>query len=87
MEFKIDNKQIEILKTVKDKTKEIYDYLSNNINTIYEKNQGNHFQDGILRMAKGIEWILSQVEKNNIKFQMDITYLIKKKIKKKIRKK
>ena len=42
MEFKIDNKQIEILKTVKDKTKEIYDYLSNNINTIYEKNQGNH---------------------------------------------
>ena len=77
MEFKIDNKQIEILKTVEDKTKEIYDYLSNNINTIYEENQGNHFQDGILRMAKGIEWILSQVEKNNIKFQMDITYLIK----------
>ena len=37
MEFKIDNKQIEILKTVEDKTKEIYDYLSNNINTIYEK--------------------------------------------------
>ena len=58
MEFKIDNKQIEILKTGEDKTKEIYDYLSNNINTIYEENQGNHFQDGILRMAKGIKWIL-----------------------------
>ena len=52
------NSKIEILKTVEDKTKEIYDYLSNNINTIYEENQGNHFQDGILRMAKGIKWIL-----------------------------
>ena len=35
MEFKIDNKQIEMLKTVEDKTKEIYDYLSNNINIIF----------------------------------------------------
>ena len=52
------NSKIEILKTVEDKTKEIYDYLSNNINTIYEENQGNHFQDSVLRMAKGIKWIL-----------------------------
>jgi len=52
------NSKIEILKTVEDKTKEIYEHLSNNINTIYEENQGNHFQDGILRMAKGIKWIL-----------------------------
>ena len=52
------NSKIEILKTVEDKTKEIYDYLSNNINTTYEENQGNHFQEGILRMAKGIKWIL-----------------------------
>ena len=52
------NSKIEILKTVEDKTKEIYYYLSNNINTTYEENQGNHFQDGILRMAKGIKWIL-----------------------------
>ena len=58
MNFEIDNKKIEILKTVEDKTKEIYDYLSNNINTTYEENQGNHFQDAILRMAKGIKWIL-----------------------------
>ena len=60
--FSLGNKEkfskIEILKTVEDKTKEIYDYLSYNINTIYEENQGNHFQDGILRMAKGIKWIL-----------------------------
>ena len=31
------------------------------INSIYEENQenqGNHFQDGALRMAKGIKWIL-----------------------------
>lgn len=46
------------MKTVEDKTKEIYGYLSHNINTIYEENQGNHFQDGILRMTKGIKWIL-----------------------------
>ena len=52
------NSKIKILKTVEDKTKEIYDYLSNNINTIYEENEGNHFQDEILRMAKGIKWIL-----------------------------
>ena len=34
------NSKIEILKTVEDKTKEIYYYLSNNINTIYEENEG-----------------------------------------------
>ena len=52
------NSKIEILKTVENKTKDIYDYLSHNINTIYEENQGNHFQDVALRMAKGIKWIL-----------------------------
>ena len=52
------NSKIEILKTVEDKTKEIYYYLSKNINTIYEENEGNHFQDDILRMAKGIKCIL-----------------------------
>lgn len=52
------NSKIEILKTVEDKTKEICNYLSKNINTTYEENQGNHFQDSILRMAKGIKWIL-----------------------------
>lgn len=52
------NSKIEILKTVEDKTKEIYYYLSKNINTIYEENEGNHFQDDILRIAKGIKCIL-----------------------------
>lgn len=52
------NSKIGILKTVEDKTKEIYYYLSNNINTIYEENEGNHFQDDILRIAKGVKCIL-----------------------------
>ena len=33
-------------------------YNSQGIKTIYEENQGNHFKDGTLRMAKGIKWIL-----------------------------
>lgn len=52
------NSKNETLKTVEDKTKDIHDYLSNNINTIYEENEGNHFQDANFRMAKGIKWIL-----------------------------
>ena len=24
----------------------------------FEENEGNHFKDGVLRMAKGIKWIL-----------------------------
>lgn len=52
------NSKNETLKTVEDKTKDIYDFLSNNINTIYEENEGNHFQDANFRMAKGIKWIL-----------------------------
>jgi len=60
--FSLGNKEakskIEILSTVEDKTKEIYEYVSKNINSIYEENEGNHFKDGVLRMAKGIKWIL-----------------------------
>ena len=52
------NSKIEILQTVEDKTREIQDFLSKNIETLYEENEGNHFKDGVLRMAKGIKWIL-----------------------------
>ena len=60
--FSLWNKEakskIEILSTVEDKTKEIYEYVSKSINSIYEENEGNHFKDGVLRMSKGIKWIL-----------------------------
>ena len=60
--FSLGNKEakskIEILSTVEDKTKEIYEHVSKSINSIYEEKEGNHFKDGVLRMAKGIKWIL-----------------------------
>ena len=46
-----------ILKTVEDKTKEIYNILGN-IKKVFEENEGNHFQDANIRVAKGIKWIL-----------------------------
>ena len=46
-----------ILKTVEDKTKEIYNILGS-INKAFEENEGNHFQDANIRVAKGIKWIL-----------------------------
>lgn len=55
---KEDKTKIKILSTVKDKTKEIYEYVSKNINCIYEENEGNHFKDATLRIAKGIKWII-----------------------------
>lgn len=49
----------ETLKTVETNTKEIEKiYKNKNISTIYEENEGNHFQDAPLRIAKGIKWIL-----------------------------
>ena len=41
--------------TVK-KLEQIYNLQG--IKTIYEENDGNHFKDAVLRMAKGIKWIL-----------------------------
>lgn len=50
----------EIMNKVEICTKELYEYyLSIGIDTIYEENQGNHFQDVEERIAKGINWILS----------------------------
>ena len=34
-------------------------YNNKNIKTIYEENEGNHFQDVAYRIAKGIKWILN----------------------------
>lgn len=55
-ESKVKNK---VLATVEDNTKDIEKiYNLQGINTIYEKNEGNHFKDASLRMAKGIKWII-----------------------------
>ena len=35
-------------------------YHSQGIKTIYEENEGNHFYEPDLRMAKGIKWILKE---------------------------
>lgn len=49
----------EILRAVEDNTREIAGYFSENgINTVFELNKGNHFQQGALRTAKGIKWML-----------------------------
>ena len=56
---KESNTKNELLKTVKDKTIELVDHYKNiGIDTIYEENIGNHFQDVTKRIAKGINWIL-----------------------------
>ena len=56
---KESNTKNELLKTVKDKTIDLVDhYKSIGIDTIYEENIGNHFQDVTKRIAKGINWIL-----------------------------
>lgn len=55
---KESNSKTQILQKVKCNTMLIYENLSKNINTIFEENEGNHFKDTSLRMAKGIKWIL-----------------------------
>lgn len=55
-ESKVRNK---ILSTVEANTIELEKmYRGKGIKTIYEVNEGNHFKDAILRMSKGIKWIL-----------------------------
>ena len=55
-ESKVKNK---VLATVENNTKELEKLLNDKgIKTIYEENEGNHFQNADLRMAKGIKWIL-----------------------------
>lgn len=48
----------QMLCTVEDNTKEICELIKNNgIESIFEMNEGNHFKDADLRLAKGIKWI------------------------------
>ena len=47
-----------ILKVVEEKTKLIQEYLSNKVKTIYEENEGSHFNETAKRIAKGIKWSL-----------------------------
>lgn len=49
-----------LLKTVKEKTTEIYNLFGGaGIDTVFEMNPGNHFKDADKRLAKGIAWVLS----------------------------
>ena len=58
-EAKVKNK---ILVTVQDKTESLFElYKSLEIPVIFELNKGNHFTEAALRTAKGIKWILEQL--------------------------
>lgn len=66
MYFSLGNKESkvrnQVLATVEKHTKEIENiYHSQGIKTIYEENEGNHFHEADLRMAKGIKWILEEI--------------------------
>lgn len=61
--FSLGNKEAKtknpVMGTVEERTKELYRwYKEQEINTIYEENPGNHFQNTVNRTAKGIVWIL-----------------------------
>ncbi len=63
--FSLGNKESkvknEVLATVEENTKKLEQiYKLQGINTTYEENDGNHFKDADLRMAKGIKWILKE---------------------------
>lgn len=58
-ESKAKNK---VLSTVQDKTECLFElYKSKCIPVIFELNKGNHFTEPALRTAKGIKWILEQL--------------------------
>lgn len=53
------NTKNELMAKVEENTKSIEQFFSEkSIQTIYEENEGNHFQDVTNRVAKGIRWIL-----------------------------
>ena len=63
MYFSLGNKESkvknQVLATVEKNTIDLEKiYKNKGIQTIYEVNEGNHFQDAVLRMARGIKWIL-----------------------------
>ncbi len=48
-----------VMRLVEDNTRKLCDaYAAQGIETTFEWNPGNHFQDAELRLAKGIAWIL-----------------------------
>ncbi|MBQ6333891.1 MAG: hypothetical protein IJI46_02325 [Erysipelotrichaceae bacterium] len=49
----------QLMARVQDNSEKIAAYLSQNINTVLELNEGNHFNDPELRIAKGIAYILN----------------------------
>ena len=54
------NTKIKLMSSVEDKTRLLEQYYSSlNINTFYEENEGNHFQNVSDRISKGIAWILN----------------------------
>ena len=62
--FSLGNKEKkarnQLFSSVEEKTKEIKQfYYKNNVTTIFEENEGNHFKDAPYRTAKAIQWILS----------------------------
>ena len=62
--FSLGNKESktknELMAKVEEKTKYAKQYYSDkNIETMYEVNEGNHFQNVIERISKGICWILN----------------------------
>ncbi len=58
---KESNTKNKLMSQVYDKTKYIEEYFRNkNIKVIFEENEGNHFQDVTLRIARGIVWILER---------------------------
>lgn len=61
--FSLGNKEAKtknkILKSVEENTLWLENhYRKSGIRTVYEENQGSHFQNANERMAKGIQWIL-----------------------------
>lgn len=65
--FSLGNKESktrnELMAKVEENTKTLEQfYKMQGIQTIYEENEGNHFQDVSLRLAKGIYWSLKEEE-------------------------
>jgi predicted alpha/beta superfamily hydrolase len=51
------------LKKTVDITRQIFDHFkSHGVNTTFELNQGNHFKDYNMRLAKAITWIVAEQE-------------------------
>lgn len=64
---KESNSKNKLMSQVKDKTTMVYNYfLNKDVEIIYEENEGNHFQNVTLRIAKGITWILEMEGEDNV---------------------